>query len=316
MATPLDSGRVGFLGLGLMGVAHAARLQSQGVPLVVYNRTGEKTRAFVAKGARAAQHPSELGTLATSGVVFVCVSDARAVERVTFDRHGLARGMAEGSVLVNLSTIAPAEAREIAERLTKQGIRYVDAPVGGSVLAAREGQVILFAGGNTGDVERVRPYAERMSRSIEYMGPVGAGSAMKLVNNLLTVGNVALLAEALVFGEGLGIERPRLLEVLSQGGARSAMMDSKKEGLVKRQYAPQFRLALARKDLRLIEDAAASVDQKLALTREVRRLADEALELGRGDEDFSTLYEAARARFEGRPQQPDDVSPTPADAAH
>ncbi len=295
-ALAASNASVGFVGLGQMGERIASRLLGHGPTLVVSSRDPARRAAFEAKGAKGARRPKELGRLVGDGLVFVMARDGRSVASVLFGASGLAAGLAPGALVIDLTTIRPEEARASAARLAERGIHYLDAPVGGSIDAASEGSLVFFVGGEASDLERARPWFERLGRRVEHFGPVGMGSAVKLVNNLLTIGHVALLAEALAFGEGMGLERPRLLEVLATGGARSVMLERKRAQLLERRYVPEFRLALAVKDLGLVEASARAAGVPVAMTREARRLAREGVAAGHGDEDFSVLFEAALAR--------------------
>ncbi len=291
---------VGFVGLGMMGAPIASRLVAAGTPLVVHNRTREKADAVVAQGARWAFTPKDLGRAVGAGVVFVLLSDARAVRAVLFARNGLVRGASRGALVVDLSTIAPAESRSIAADLAPLGIGYLDAPLGGSVDAARAGRLIVFAGGSAEDVARARPHLDRFARRVEHLGPVGAGTSAKLVNNLLTLATVALDAEAVALAERLGLDRRRMLDLLLDGGGRSAMLESKRGAFQERAYPTSFKLALAAKDLKLIERTARDAGGSARLAREARRLVDEAVRAGLADADYSAVFEAALAR-RGRP---------------
>lgn len=298
---PSPAPTVGFLGLGAMGLPIARRLLDAHVPLAVFNRTPARAEALAASGARVCRRPSEVGRAASSGVVFTMLSDIRAVRTVLFGRAGLARALAPGGLVVDLSTIAPSQTREVAERLAARGLALVDAPVGGTVDAAAEGRLLVYAGGAESDIARARPYLERFARGIEPMGPNGTGTAMKLLNNLNTLAHLALLGETVALAEGLGLARGRALDVLQEGGARSSMLEQKRGNLTERRYPAKFRLELARKDLRLVERSAADAGRSARLAREARRLYDEAAKLGHGEEDFSAVLEAALARARDAP---------------
>jgi len=288
--------RVGFIGLGQMGAPIAERLRAAGASLVVHNRTREKAGPLLAAGVPWAFTPRDVGRAATAGVTFTSLSDAHAVERVLYGRNGLVRGLRPGALVVDLSTIAPSQSRGFSERLAAGGVHFVDAPLGGSVEAARNGRLLAFAGGAAEDVARARPYLERFSRRIEHLGPVGAGSSMKLVNNLLTVSYVALAGEALALSDRFGLERSRVVDLLLDGGGRSAMLEQKRIAFEERRYPAQFKLRLAEKDLKLIGHAAHEVGAGVRIAREVRRLVREGLRAGLGEEDFAAVFEAAIRR--------------------
>ena len=310
-AGALAQQRVGFLGLGQMGTAHAVRLRSGGLGLTVYDRTIAHSAPLARVGAKVAPTVAALADL--SDLVFVSVSDAHAVREVLLGRRGLVRNLRSDRLVVNLSTVAPEEARSIAKRVERSNVHYLEALVGGNVEAARKGEVVFFVGGESADAERAAPYLSLIGKPLPLLGPVGAGSSMKLVHDLLTIGNVALLAEGLAFADSLGLDHERVLDVLCQTGARSAMLETKREALASRRYPAQFRLALARKDLKLMEASAHHLGHSLRITREVRRLADEGIVMDHGDDDFAVVYEVARSRIEGRaphvPEGPVEVAP-------
>lgn len=310
-----ESPRIGFIGLGQMGAPIAERLRSAGCLLVVHNRTREKAEPLTVAGATWAFTPRDVGRAATGQLVFTSLSDGRALERVLFGRQGLARGLRPDALVVDLSTIAPSQSRAFSDRLAADGIRFVDAPVGGSVEAARNGRLLVFAGGTAEDVARARPFLAHFSRRVEHLGPVGAGAAMKLVNNLLTVSYLALAGEALAFSDRLGLDRARVLDLLLDGGGRSAMLEQKRLAFEGRRYPAQFKLRLAEKDLDLIVAAAREVGAEVRIAREVRRLLREGVRAGHGEEDFSAVFEAALARGTGRPNASERSSAAVAEPA-
>jgi 3-hydroxyisobutyrate dehydrogenase-like beta-hydroxyacid dehydrogenase len=288
---------VGLIGLGRMGTPIARRLLDRGIPLVVHNRTRAKAEPLLALGGRWAETPRELGKIVSGGVIFTLVTDAKAVRAVLFGRRGVAATAEPGTLVVDLSTIAPEESRAIAARLSGQGIGFVDAPLGGSTPAATEGRLLIYAGGTAADVDRARPLLETFARRIDHLGPVGAGTSMKLVNNLLTIAHVALAAEALALAGALGLDRERVLDLLLEGGGQSRMLADKRESFSRREYPARFSLSLATKDLGLIDRTARTLGGSVPLAREVRRRAREAVGSGSGEMDLSVLFESALARF-------------------
>lgn len=291
---------VAFLGLGAMGGPIARRLLAAGYPMCVFNRTAERAAALTAAGARLAGTPRAAGEFATGGHVVTLLSDAPVVRRLLFGRQGASCGAGPGTQFIDLSTIAPEQSREIAARLSLRGQSFVDAPLGGSTDAAAEGKLLIYAGGSDSDVGRARPFLAHIARRVEHLGPVGAGEAMKLVNNLVTLSQVALASEALAFAEGVGIDRRKAIELLLDGGGHSRMLEAKRDALSERRYPARFRLSLAQKDLRLIERVARETGRSVRLAREARRLVDEAVRAGLANADFSAVFEAALARG-GRP---------------
>ena len=296
----------GFVGLGTLGAPIAERLMSGGVPLVVHNRDRAKAAPFLSAGATWADSPKELGRQVGSGVVFVMVTDARAVRRVLFGRFGVLAGIRPGGLVVNLSTIAPDESRTLATRLASRGVHYLEAPVAGSVDAARQGELLVFAGGDAADLATARPLLERFARGVEHLGPVGTAAAMKLVNNLVMVATLAADAEALSLAESLGLPGGRVVDLLLAGGGASRALEGKRDAFLRRDYATKFKLSLADKDLGLVARAAREVGARAPIAREAKRLADEAVRAGLGDRDLSAMLEAARAR-----RRPDATTAAP-----
>jgi 3-hydroxyisobutyrate dehydrogenase-like beta-hydroxyacid dehydrogenase len=299
---------VGFAGLGRMGQPMVQRLIQSQLPVVAWDRTQAKAEALVASGARWVATPRDLAKSIGKGVTFLMVSDGKAVKSVLFGRSGYARGAPAGALIVNTSTVDPDESRGFAARLTERGIHYVDAPVSGSVDQVEKGELVFFAGGDLPDIARARPLLERMGRAVEYMGPVGAGNATKLVNNLLTIGITALSTEALALAEGFHLERERIIKVLLEGGGRSVMLERKTSNFLSRQYPTQFSTALASKDLKLVEKAATREGRSLKMTREARKLLDEAIAQGHAEDDFASVFEATLARTRqaiAKPSVPD-----------
>jgi 3-hydroxyisobutyrate dehydrogenase-like beta-hydroxyacid dehydrogenase len=291
MAGTETPSRVGFVGLGTMGQALALRLVDQGIPLVAYNRSPERVRPLEEKGALVAGSPREAAQRASSGVVFVATVDGKTQRRTILGRSGVARGLPAGGVVVGLATIAPEESRALAKEVAARGLRYVEAPMGGSAEQATSGQVAFYVGGEAEDLARVVPLLEKMGRRVFVMGPVGRASAMKLALNALTVGYVALAGEALALGERHGLTREQQLDVFLDGAGRSVMLERKRGAILARSYPPAFGLPLALKDEKLIVGTARKAGLSLGMSRESLRLLKRALAQGRGKEDFAAVVE-------------------------
>jgi 3-hydroxyisobutyrate dehydrogenase-like beta-hydroxyacid dehydrogenase len=284
--------RAGVIGLGAIGAGIARSLRRAGVPLTVTTRSRPRAEPVLALGAEWASTPAAVGRAVGPGVVFLALPEAKQCERVIFGRAGL--GPVADLLVVNLATISPRQSRELSGRAVAQGLRYLEAPVGGSADAAENGRLLLYVGGAAPELDRARPYLEAFSRGILPCGAIGTGAATKLANNLVTLGTVALLGEALALGESLGLDRGRLLDALGEGGARSTMLQNKGAALRARAFTPLFRLQLALKDLRLVEESAADGGLSLPLTRAARRLYQRGVREGRADQDFSAVSELLR----------------------
>ena len=293
-APAAPSAPIALLGCGMMGEAIGRRLLERGFRLSVWDRTPSRAATLGSAGAQVAATPRAAAKGAS--LALVMLRDGRSCRRVILGRGGVAAGLAPGRTVANLSTISPVEAVEIGEGLTAKGFGYLDAPVGGSVDAAARGELLLFAGGEPARLDDARPALESFTRLIERLGPVGAGSSMKLVNNMLSLAHVAILGDAVALAEASGLPRASVLRLLSEGGAASAMLHRKRAAIERREYPVQFKLDLAAKDAQLIDREARRRGLQLRLVREVRRRYETERKAGRGEEDFAAIIDPARPR--------------------
>lgn len=211
---------LGYIGLGLMGLPMTRRLIAAGEPVAVWNRAPEKLAAAVAAGARAATSPADVA--ARASIVFMCLTDASAVEAVALGAGGLATAPGANRIVVDFSSIHPERTRQIAARLhAANGTRWIDAPVSGGSKGAEEGTLAVMAGGEADDIARVAPYVRKMARNFTHMGPLGAGQTTKLCNQVIVGCAMAVLAEATRLAVNAGIDAARLPEALKGGFADS-----------------------------------------------------------------------------------------------
>lgn len=211
---------LGYIGLGLMGLPMMRRLLAAGEAVTVWNRSPEKLAAAVAAGARAAAGPADVA--ARSTIIFMCLTDAAAVEAVALGKGGLAEAPGEDRIVVDFSSIPPGVARDVARRLhAANGMRWIDAPVSGGTKGAEEGTLAVMAGGDAADIGRATPHVLKMARAITHMGPLGAGQTTKLCNQIIVGCAMAVLAEAARLAINAGIEARRLPEALRGGFADS-----------------------------------------------------------------------------------------------
>ena len=219
---------VGFVGLGIMGSRMAANLARAGYEVAVHNRTAEKAEAWVAEhGGRLAATPRDAAEGAAA--VITMVVDGPQVEHVLLGEDGAAHGAAPGTLTIDMSTIAPADARRIGAALAERRLPFVDAPVSGSAPKAEEGTLTIMAGGGEADVERARPYFEAMGELILHVGELGQGQTVKVISNAVGATNCATLAQALVAGKAAGVDLPSLVSVLGASSAASYMVTLKAE---------------------------------------------------------------------------------------
>jgi 3-hydroxyisobutyrate dehydrogenase len=247
-------GEVGFIGLGIMGQGMCRNLLDAGYDLVVWNRTRSKAEALARKGAQVAETP--LALAASVDTVITCVSDTPDVEAVVLGKQGIIHGMREGGLLVDCSTISPSRTREIAAQLQQKGADMLDAPLSGGSEGAAKGTLSIMVGGEADPFRRALPVLQTMGTTITHVGPIGSGQMAKLVNQILVVGSMQAMAEALLFAQAGGLDLEKTLEAVSGGAAGSWTLSNRGPQVIKRDWRPGFMIDLQQKDLRLVLDAA------------------------------------------------------------
>jgi len=287
---------LGYLGLGMMGFPMSRRLINAGHDVTVWNRSAAKATALVDAGAKLASRPCDIA--ATAGIVFMCLTDAVAVDEVVFGPEGLATATGAGKLVVDFSSIHPDAARAIAVRLKgANGMGWIDAPVSGGTKGAEEGTLAVMAGGDATDIERVRPYVLAMARRLTHMGPTGAGQTTKLCNQVIVGCAMAVLAEATRLATNAGIDAKRLPEALAGGFADSIPLQLFVPRMVQGLHSPPMgHIATMLKDLDTVIDVARDTSSPVpmsALAAQLFRLAKAA----RGaDADALEIYKLSAAR--------------------
>jgi 3-hydroxyisobutyrate dehydrogenase/2-hydroxy-3-oxopropionate reductase len=273
--------RLAFLGLGIMGRPMAANLVKAGHEVTVWSRTPGKA----VDGAQSAASPAEAARGAE--VVWMCVSDTKAVESVLFGPQGVQESLAPGMTVVDSSTISPSATRQFAERVRARGAQYVDAPVTGSKVGAENGTLIFIVGGDEAVIERLKPLFAAMGKQFFRMGETSKGQAAKLVMNL----QIALIyegfAEALTLATKLGVPAEILLPLVQASMVRSGVVEYKAPFVMKRDFSPNFPLRLMHKDLRLALEAAKEARVKLPGLETVEEIYEMATEDGHEDLDYA-----------------------------
>jgi 3-hydroxyisobutyrate dehydrogenase-like beta-hydroxyacid dehydrogenase len=275
--------RVAVVGLGAMGSRIARRFLEAGHELTVWNRDAAKAEPLVAAGASAAQTPAEAARQAEA--VVTMVADPEALAAVTEGPDGAAAGLLRGSVLVQMSTVGPRSLERLAAVVPEPSL--LDAPVLGSIGEVEAGSLRIFAGGQAELVERSTPLLETLGTVLR-VGPVGAGTAAKLVANSTLVGVVGLLGEALALGTALGLPAEVAFDVL-EATPLGEQAKRRRPAFESGEYPPRFSLSLARKDADLILDAAAQRELDLRLATAAREWLADAERSGRGADDYSAV---------------------------
>ena len=281
---------VGVVGTGIMGAPMAVNLVKAGYDVVAYNRTPAKAEALAGDGVRVARSIAEVG--AAAPIVITMVPDTPDVLDVVEGPDGLAASMAAGSVLIDMSTIAPGATRELAARLAERGIAMLDAPVSGGSWGAQQATLTIMAGGEQEVFDRCLPVFEALGKNVTLMGPSGMGQTTKLVNQILVAGTCSAVAEALVFAAAHGADLLKTIEAVGGGAAASWQLANLGPRMVNGDFAPGFMVKLQQKDLRLVLESAQEKHVPLAVTS-IARAYYTALEAdGLGEEGTQALIKA------------------------
>lgn len=281
--------RISFLGLGIMGSRMAANLLKSGDEVTVWNRTPEKAADLVAKGAKLAATPFEAAQ--SADIIFTMLSTPEVVAETALGVDGFLPGLETDSLWVDCSTVNPAFSRQMSQTASICGARFLDAPVAGSKDPAGSGKLIFLVGGEAADVETARPYFNLMGSRVVHVGAVGMGSALKIVNNLMSAVAVLAFSEGLVLGEALGIDRAMMFDYFSGGPIIAPIAASKRAKIESGDFTADFPLQWAQKDLHLA--ALTAYEQGVSLpagnlAKEIYRLAARQ---GLAEADFSAVYQ-------------------------
>lgn len=271
----------------------ARNLIDAGFEVTVHNRTREREEHLADRGATRAATPAEAA--ADADVVITMVADTPDVEHVLFGEGGVAEGARAGTVVVDMSTISADATRAFGDRLAENGVRLVDAPVSGGSEGADKGTLTIMCGGDTEDVERVRPALEKLGSRITHVGPLGSGQLTKAVNQVIIAGYFQALAEGVVLGISSGLDMDKVIEAISAGMCRSAVLDMRAGNMINGTYPLGFKLSLHLKDLGIALDAARRAGAELPLAEMVREI-EQRLVNEHGDEDMSVLASEVRRK--------------------
>ena len=286
---------VGFIGLGTIGRPIATTIRRAGYPLVVFDPDQRAMGHLIELGATGRATPAEVA--AASDVVVTMVPDAPDVERAALGEGGIVEGIRPGSLYMDMSTIDPATTRRVGAAIALRGARMVDCPVGRTVDHAWRGELAIMMGGDPKDVEEVRPILERVGDSLTYCGPLGNGSAMKLVNNFISAGNLAILSEALAFGVRAGLKLETIMELVGStyagGGMLTGMLPAR---AFRGDFTPGFMTRLSHKDQRLALTLAEAAGLDAPVGRAVFETLGRTLAAGYDRDDFTSMLRVNEAK--------------------
>jgi len=281
--------KIGFIGLGIMGAPMALNLIKAGHQLFVYTRG--KVHADIAASS-ATQCTSPRGVAERADVIFTMVPDTPDVEKVLFADGGVAAGLSKGKTVVDMSSISPIETKAFAKRINELGCDYLDAPVSGGEVGAKAASLTIMVGGPQAAFERVLPLFQLMGKNITLVGGNGDGQTTKVANQIIVALNIAAVGEALVFASKAGADPAKVRQALMGGFAASRILEVHGERMIKRTFAPGFRIQLHQKDLNLALQGAKALGVSLPGTANAAQLMQACAAHGLADSDHSALVRA------------------------
>ncbi len=278
--------KIGFIGIGIMGAPMAGRLLDSGHELFV-NDINPIAQALLDKGATVAVSAREAAEMGE--VVIVMVPDTPDVEVVLFGKNGVADGLSDGKIVVDMSSISPVETKEFADKINALGCSYLDAPVSGGEVGAKAGTLTIMVGGDQTTFDKVRPLFELMGRNITLVGKNGDGQTCKVANQIIVALTIEAVAEALLFASKAGADPAKVREALMGGFASSKILEIHGERMIKRTFDPGFRITLHQKDLNLALSNARKLQMALPNTATAQELFNSVAAQGDSGMDHSAM---------------------------
>jgi 3-hydroxyisobutyrate dehydrogenase len=287
-----------FIGLGIMGLPMASHLLTGGHRVVVHSRTRSKAQSILDRGATWADSPADAARDAE--VVFVCVTDTPDVQDVLFGSSGVSSSATANTIIVDHSTISPSATRNFASELAPKKLHLLDAPVSGGDVGAKNATLSIMCGGDRAAFDRLLPLLQLMGKTITYTGPSGNGQLTKLVNQILVVGTLMAVSEAMVFAQRSGLDIDTTLAAVGAGAAKSWQLEMLAPRMARNDFAPGFMVDLVQKDLRLVMEFAGENGIQLPATSMIQSLYTRIQEMGGGREGTQALFKAVRELSEGK----------------
>jgi 2-hydroxy-3-oxopropionate reductase len=279
--------KVGYIGLGLMGKSIARNILKAGFPLVVHNRSRAAVDELAAEGASAANSPREVASRVD--VIFTNLPDTPDVEKVVLGENGILAGAHDGLIYVDNSTIKPASARAIAQRLAAQGVYALDAPVSGGDIGARNGTLTIMVGGDASALEKAMPVFMAMGRTVTHVGDAGAGQVAKAANQIMVAAQMVAMGELLVFAKKAGVDPKKVVEAIKGGAAQCWALDVKPPRLFDGNRSPGFKAHMQLKDLKIILETAQEYEIPVSSAAEHTKFFQQMIDSGMGDLDNSAV---------------------------
>ena len=281
---------VGFIGLGNMGLPMAKNILKAGYPLIVWNRTVQRTESLKQMGAKVASNPKELASRAS--IIITMLFGPPAVEEVVLgkkDASSLIEGIGQGKILIDMSTNLPKVSRMIAEEVQKKGGEMLDAPVAGSVKPATEGALTILVGGKKEILTKVKPILDTMGKKVHHIGGNGAGCSMKLTLNIHLATMMASFAESFAFGTKSGLDPAVILDVFNSSVLKTYISETKGQKIIDGDWTTAFALSLMAKDLDLASESSKEIRLPIPIANTTREIYYACMADGKGSLDFSAV---------------------------
>ena len=285
---PLAGWRIGFIGLGLMGKPMCLNLLNAGAEICVFNRSA--TAIDEIKNTKVTVMPDPAAVAAEVDLVILMLADTPAVEQVLFTKHGVAQGVHANSLIIDMGTTATLATRDFASRLAEKGARYIDAPVSGGQIGAKEATLSIMAGGDAVDIDAVMPVFEAMGRLVTHVGPVSSGQVTKAVNQVIVGLTIGAVSEALAVAKRAGVDLEKAQQALMGGHASSRILQEHGTRMINQTFEPGGKVVTQAKDMQQALDLAAELGIELPATALNLTLYKHLIQNGLGALDHSALY--------------------------
>lgn len=279
--------KIGFIGLGIMGKPMARNLIKAGYSLIVYNRSTPSIELIAQAGAVAAKSIAEVAE--NADIIITMLPGSPEVREVVIGGEGIIQSARPGTLIIDMSSIAPQDSQEIARKLSSKGIRFIDAPVSGGEPKAIDGTLSIMCGGKEEDFEEAYPVFMAMGSSAVRIGDVGAGSTAKLANQIIVAVNIAAVSEAITLAVNAGIDPNLVFKAIKDGLAGSTVLNEKAPMIIDGSFKPGAKLNLHYKDLNNVINAAKNIGSPLVLTTEVYKMMQSLRKDGEGESDHSVI---------------------------
>jgi 2-hydroxy-3-oxopropionate reductase len=282
--------KIGFIGVGIMGRPMAGHLQKAGHELLLVRHKSSLPEELMAGGA--VERATAAAVAAEAEVIILMLPDTPQVEHALFGKDGVADALKPGTTVIDMSSIDPIATRGFAEKIAEKGCFYVDAPVSGGEVGARNAALTIMCGGKQADFDRVKPLFDLMGKNITLIGEAGSGQIAKVANQIIVALNIEAVAEALVFAAKAGADPSKVREALMGGFAASRILEVHGERMIKRTFDPGFRIGLHQKDLALALSSAKALGMALPNTASTQQIFSTCVAQGGKDWDHSAMVRA------------------------